>query len=249
MLLEVVELTKDFGNFRALDAISFTVRAGAIVGLLGPNGAGKSTTVHSLLGFIMPSSGRIRMFGLDPLKHREAALSRVNFISPYVGFPTRLTVFENLFVYAKLYGLRNGRAAIRDLLHLFSIDDLHDKPFSRLSSGEAARVGLCKAFLNEPDFIILDEPLANLDPYAAVQVKQVLLDMQRLRGTTILYTTHNMAQAEELCDRVIFLDRGRIIADGSPIEVTRQLLSQDSDAPALREIFLSLGGRRLHETA
>ena len=249
MLLEVSALTKDFGGFRALDAISFSVGPGEIVGLLGPNGAVKSTTVHALLGFILPTSGTIRLFGMDPLKHREAVFARVNLISPYVGFPPRLTVFENLLVYARLYGLNDGRRTIRELLDVLGIDDLRDTPFSRLSSGEATRVGLCKAFLNDPDFLVLDEPLANLDPHAALQVKARLVEMQRERGTAILYTSHNMAQVEELCDRVIFLDRGRIVAHGTPIDVTREMLGEDREAPALREVFLSLGGRRPRESA
>jgi ABC-2 type transport system ATP-binding protein len=249
MLLEITDLTKKFGHYCALDRVSFAVRAGEIVGLLGPNGAGKSTTVHTVLGFIRPSSGQIRLFGMDPLIHRETVFARLNFTSPYVGFPMRLTVFENLFLYAKLYGISNSHAAIRNLLQRLCIDDLCHKPFWQLSSGEAARVRLCKVFHNEPEFIILDEPLANLDAHAANQIWQFLLDMQRQRSTSILYTSHNMAQAEELCNRVIFLDRGRVVADGTPIEVTKWMLDQDHDRPALGKVLLSLSERGRRETA
>ncbi|HEX4077344.1 MAG TPA: ABC transporter ATP-binding protein [Rhizomicrobium sp.] len=248
-LLEIADLTKDFGGFRAVDGVSFSIRAGEIVGLLGANGAGKSTTVHMLLGFILPSAGRIRLFGLDPLHHREAVMTRVNFMSPYVGFPMRLSVFENLLVYAKLYAVPNARAKIGDLLDLFDIADVANKRYAQLSSGEATRVGLCKAFLNDPDFLILDEPLASLDPRAAVHVKQLLVERQRQRGLTVLLTSHNMFHVEEICRRVIFLDRGRVVADGSPLDVTRTMLSSARTVPALREIFLSMSGRKARESA
>ena len=246
-LLEIADLTKDFGGFRAVDGVSFCVRAGEIVGLLGANGAGKSTTVHMLLGFILPTAGRIRLFGLDPLQHREAVMTRVNFISPYVGFPMRLSVFENLLVYAKLYAVQNARAKIGDLLDLFDIADVANKRYAQLSSGEATRVGLCKAFLNDPDLLILDEPLASLDPRAAAHVKQLLVERQR--RLTVLLTSHNMIHVEEICPRVIFLDRGRVVADGSPLEVTRTMLSAERTVPALREIFLSMDGRKARESA
>jgi ABC-2 type transport system ATP-binding protein len=248
-MLDVQDLSKDFGQFHALTAVSFAVRSGEFVGLLGPNGAGKSTTLHMLLGFILPTSGTIRIFGLDPLAQREAVLSRVNFVSPYVGFPARLTVFENLSVYARLYGLRGYRPGVLRLLEHFGIDDCRDVPFARHSSGEAARVALCKAFLNQPEFLILDEPLASLDPHAALQTIERLCSLQQQQGTAVLYTSHNMAQIEAVCNRVIFLDRGCVIADGSPIEVTRRMVDPARATPALREVFLSLGGRRARESA
>jgi ABC-2 type transport system ATP-binding protein len=246
MSLEISGITKTFDGHLAVDKVSFDVGKGQIIGLVGPNGAGKSTIVHTILGLIAPDAGQIRIFGKDPRRHREEVFSRLNFMSPYVGFPNRLTVFENLSIYARLYNVKNRKHVIDNLLGLFSSADLRDKPMVGLSSGEVTCVGLCKVFLNDPDLLILDEPFASLDPHAAVQVKEMLLDMQRRRNITVLHTSHNMSQVEELCNRVILLDHGRIIADGTPIDVTRRVLQQDRQTPALREVVLLLGGRRRH---
>jgi len=243
MSLEISGITKSFDGFLAVNKVSFDIRKGQIVGLVGPNGAGKSTIVHMILGLIAPNEGQIRIFGLDPRRHREEAFQRLNFMSPYVGFPNRLTVFENLSVYARLYNVKNRKDVIHELLRRFSIADLRDKPMVGLSSGEVTCVGLCKVFINDPDLLILDEPFASLDPHAAVQVKDMLLDMQNRRKITVLHTSHNMSQVEELCDRVILLDHGRVVADGTPIDVTRRFLQQDRQTPALREVVLLLGGR------
>jgi ABC-2 type transport system ATP-binding protein len=249
MLLEISGITKNFDGSMAVDNVSFDIGKGQIVGLVGPNGAGKSTIVHMILGLIAPNAGQIRIFGKDTRRHREEVFGRLNFMSPYVGFPNRLTVFENLSIYARLYNVKNRKDIIHDLLNLFSIADLRDKPMVGLSSGEVTCVGLCKAFLNNPDLLILDEPFASLDPHAAVQVKQMLLDLRCRQNITVLHTSHNMSQVEELCDRVILLDHGRVIADGTPIEVTRRVLQQDRQTPALREVVLLLGGRGRNATS
>jgi ABC-2 type transport system ATP-binding protein len=249
MLIEVDRLTKRFGKFVAVDDISFEVRPGEIVGLLGPNGAGKTTTIHMILGLISPSAGEVRIFGQPFDAHRQEILEQMNFTSPYVAFPGRLTVFENLKVFARMYNVRDPRAKIAELAKLFGIEDLLRKPFSRLSSGETTRVGLCKAFMNEPKLLLLDEPTAYLDPQIAAHVKGILLEMQRERGTTILYTSHNMAEVEKMCSRIIFLSRGRIIASGSPIEVTQTILKEDRDEPALEEVFLHVAQRQSNEAA
>jgi ABC-2 type transport system ATP-binding protein len=244
MVLQVEHLTKNFGSFTAVDDVSLRVAEAETVGLLGANGAGKSTTIHMLLGMILPTAGRIRLFGRDPGAHREAVFGRLNFTSPYVGLPSRLTVRENLMVYARLYNVRNGRTRIGELMSLFGVDQLADTPMGRLSSGETSRVGLCKALLNDPELLLLDEPLASLDPHAAADVQQILIDIQRRQGTAILYTSHNMAHVEQLCSQIVFLSRGRVIARGTPIDVTRQLLREDRDAPALEEVYMRIGGRR-----
>lgn len=238
MLIEVEHLTKRFGDFTAVNDVSFCVQRGEIVGLLGPNGAGKTTTIHMLLGLITPSGGEIRIFGKRLDQARGEILEAVNFTSPYVAFPFRLTVMENLRVFARLYNLAAPARRISELLDQFSIEHLKDRPIARLSSGENTRVGLCKALMNDPKLLLLDEPTAYLDPEIAWLVKQALLGAQRERGTTILYTSHNMAEVEKMCSRIIFLHHGRVVATGSPIEITRAILEEERQEPALEEVFL-----------
>jgi len=236
MLVEITHLTKTFGNFKAVDDVSFGVGEGEIVGILGPSGAGKSTTIHMILGLISPTAGEVRIFGMPFEGNRERILEKVSFSAPYVAFPGRLTVFENLMVFARLYNVPSSK--IEELLSLFFIRDLRNTRVARLSSGENTRVGLCKAFMNDPKLLLVDEPTAYLDPQIASQVKQVFLGLQQRCGTAILYTSHNMAEVETMCDRVIFLNRGRVIANGSPIEITQRILNENRDEPALEEVFL-----------
>ena len=248
MLATVEGLTKTYGKFTAVNDVSFVVHAGEIVGLVGPNGAGKTTIIHIMLGLISPNAGSVRLFGKSLDEDREQILQRLNFTSPYMAFPVRLTVLENLTVFAGIYNIRNSAPKVNELLERFGIGHLKKKPISRLSSGETTRVGLCKAFLNDPELLLLDEPTAYLDPSAAVQVREVLLDLQKSRGTTILYTSHNMHEVERMCDRILFLSNGSIIATGTPIEVTRTILNEDRSAPALEEVFIRIAGRRPDET-
>jgi ABC-2 type transport system ATP-binding protein len=170
--------------------------------------------------------------------HRGEILERMNFTSPYVAFPFRLTVLENLMVFARIYNLKKPRERIDEQLERFGITKLRDKAIARLSSGENTRVGLCKAFMNDPQLLLLDEPTAYLDPEVAWQVKNALLDAQRDKGTTILYTSHNMEEVERMCKRIIFLHHGKVIAAGSPIEITQALLEEEREEPALEEVFL-----------
>jgi ABC-2 type transport system ATP-binding protein len=237
-VLEVDHLTKTFRDFTAVDHVSFAVEQGEILGLLGPNGAGKTTTIHMVMGLILPTSGDIRIFGSSLKRNRQEILGKMNFASPYVSFPPRLTVFENLIVYARLYGISKPAAKIAEVLKLFAIEHLRDRMVARLSSGETTRVGLSKAFINEPRLLLLDEPTAYLDPQAALQVRQILLDVQRKYGTSILYSSHNMGEVEEMCSRIIFLNRGRVLAAGSPIEVSRAILKENLSKPALEEVYL-----------
>jgi ABC-2 type transport system ATP-binding protein len=238
MLVEVENLSKAFGDFRAVDDVSFGIERGEIIGMLGPNGAGKTTTIHMILGLITPTSGRISIFGKSMATHRGEILERMNFTSPYVAFPWRLTVLENLKVFARIYNLKKPRERIDQLLEQFGITKLRDKAVARLSSGENTRVGLCKAFMNDPELLLLDEPTAYLDPEVAWQVKNALLEAQREKGTTILYTSHNMAEVERMCKRIVFLHHGKVIAVGSPIEITQALLEEEREEPALEEVFL-----------
>jgi ABC-2 type transport system ATP-binding protein len=247
MLVTVERLTKTYGSFKAVDNVSFVVQAGEIAGLVGPNGAGKTTIIHIMLGLISPNAGAVRLFGRSLETDREQILQRLNFTTPYMAFPVRLTVLENLRVFAKIYNVRDPVAKISELLERFGIGHLKNKPVSRLSSGEATRVGLCKAFLNDPELLLLDEPTAYLDLQAALQVRGVLLELQRSRGTTIFYTSHNMLEVQRMCNRIIFLNRGTVIATGTPIEVTRKILKENRDAPALDEVFIRIAGRQSDE--
>jgi ABC-2 type transport system ATP-binding protein len=247
MLVKVDNLTKTFGAFKAVDDISFGVDAGEIVGLVGPNGAGKSTTIHMLLGFIAPTSGSIRLFHAHLEKDRESILQRLNFNSPYSAFPRRLTVAENLDVFARIYHVPHRARRIGELLEILGISHLRQNAVSSLSSGETTRLGLCKAFLNSPELLLLDEPTAFLDPQAAMQVRRLLLDLKHRYGTTILYTSHNMREVQQMCDRLIFLSHGRVIATGTPIEVTRNILNEVRDTPALEEAFVRVVGRQFDE--
>jgi ABC-2 type transport system ATP-binding protein len=237
-IVEVQNLAKTFGDFAAVRDVSFSINEGEIVGLLGPNGAGKTTTLQMILGLITPSSGSVKIFGQRFAEHREEILERVGFTSPYVALPFRLTVYENLMVYATLYGVADPRRRIAELLRLFAIEPLAHKPITRLSSGENTRVGLCKAMMNRPKLLLLDEPTAYLDPEISMQVKHVLIEAQRTERTTILYTSHNMAEVEEMCTRIVFLHHGRVIAEGSPIEITHAILKEEREEPALEEVFM-----------
>ncbi len=247
MVLEVKHLSKRYGALTAVEDVSFSLAQGEILGLLGPNGAGKSTTIHMLLGLITPSAGEVRVFGLRFCDYRKHILQLINFTSPYVSLPLRLTVMENLRVFARLYNVEHPQKRIDELLELFGVGALRNQPVARLSSGENTRVGLCKAMLNNPRLLLLDEPTASLDPEIAWQVKQVLLQAQREFGTTILCTSHNMLEVERLCNRIVFMHHGRVIAQGSPIEITRAILKEERSEPALEEVFLRVA--RLEESA
>jgi ABC-2 type transport system ATP-binding protein len=218
-VLEAASLTKRFGSVTAVDALTFTARRGEILGLLGANGAGKTTTLQLLLGLTTPTAGSARVFGLDVRTRRREILARVNFSSAYVSLPTNLTAWENLNVFAKLYGLKRPRPRILELLELFEIPQALNRVTGALSSGQITRLNLCKAFLNDPEVLFLDEPTASLDPDIADKVRRTLGRLQRERGATMIYTSHNMREVEAMCDRVLFLSRGRIVAQGSPREV------------------------------
>ncbi|MFA5954044.1 MAG: ABC transporter ATP-binding protein [Patescibacteria group bacterium] len=240
MVLEVEHLVKTFGAFRAVDDISFSVAEGEILGFLGPNGAGKTTTLHLILDLVTPTSGAIIILGRPLKTERSAALQDVGFSSPYVSLPYRLTVLENLKVFAHLFGVERPTERIDYLLKLFQIEDLKKQAVAQLSSGQVTRVGLCKAFLNSPKLLLLDEATASLDPQIAHEVREVLLTAQREEGVSILYTSHNMAEVEKMCPRVIFLNHGRIVAEGSPVDITRAILKEEREEPALEEVFFHM---------
>lgn len=238
MILEVSNLVKKFGNFTAVDGLSFSVHSGEILGFLGQNGAGKTTTIHMILGLITPTSGEIRIFGKSLAHNREEILQDVNFTSPYVDLPHRNTVYENLKFFALLYRVQNPDKRIAELLEKFGIIHLKDRWTKLLSAGEKTRAGLCKALLNKPKLLLLDEPTASLDPFGAQQTLDILKVVQKEEHTAVLYTSHNMAEVEKLCQRIIFLNHGKIIANGSPVDITQAILSQERNEPSLEEVFI-----------
>lgn len=222
-VLEAKNLTKDFDGFLAVDNISFEIEKGEILGLLGPNGAGKTTTIMMLLGLIKPTEGKIKIFGLDFWPNREKILNMVNFSSAYTFLPGRLTVFENLYVFASLYGVSRPSQKIKTLLENLELFDLKNQPTESLSSGEATRLNLCKALINDPQLLFLDEPTASLDPDIAQKVRELLFKIRAERNISILYTSHNMEEITQMCDRVIFLDRGKIVASDTPLNLTKMI--------------------------
>ncbi len=220
VVLAVDGLRREFADGSvAVADLSFRVCRGEVVGLLGANGAGKTTAMHIILGLVTPTAGSVRIFGMDPVKDREAILRRCNFASAYTGLPGNLLVWQNLMVFGKLYGVKNLRNRIAELLGMFEIGHLRDRLTSHLSAGEATRLHLCKALLNEPGLLMLDEPTASLDPDIADKVRKILRRIQRERGIAILYTSHNMRDIEEVCDRVIFMHKGKVVTEGTPAQV------------------------------
>jgi len=234
-VLEVRNLTKTFGDFTAVNGISFALQPGEILGVLGPNGAGKTTTMHMLLGLITPTSGTISMFGMDLETHREAILQQVNFSSTYMSMPQSLTVEENLWVVARLYGLPDVQRKIDDIVKKLEMGEFRHKVTRKLSSGQMTRLTLAKAFLTEPKILFLDEPTASLDPDIAHKIRALLKDEQRASGLSVLYTSHNMREMEEMSDRIIFLQKGNLVAEGTAAEIVSRFGQAD-----LEDVFLKL---------
>ena len=239
----VRDLVKTYGAIKAVDHISFKLEPGTTVALLGGNGAGKTTTIAMLLGLVMPTAGEVRVFGADMARDRGAVAHRMNFQSPYVDLPMRLTVRENLTVYAGLYGVANKAQRIAYVADDFDLDLLLDRPYGKLSAGQKTRVGLAKALLNAPELLLLDEPTASLDPDTADWIRQKLKTYAETRRATLLIASHNMAEVERLADRVILLDAGRIVEDGTP-----QALIETYGRETLEDVFLDVVRGRRQET-
>lgn len=215
-VIEVNNLSKFYTNVAALADVSFTVRRGQICALLGGNGAGKTTALAILLGLLLPTSGQVRVLGADMVRHRYLSLPRMNFTSPYVDLPHRLTVWQNLDVYGRLYGIPKRKARIQELAEALDLTALLARPYGSLSAGQKTRVALAKALLNRPEVLLMDEPTASLDPDSAEKIRLYLLDYQRQSGATLLFASHNMQEVERLCDYVYILRQGRIAAQGTP---------------------------------
>jgi len=244
VVIRVENLRKLFGTVAAVDGLSFTVERGATVALLGANGAGKTTTISILLGLLLPTSGRIEMLGENMLTHRHRVLPRVNFSSPYVDLPHRLTVNENLTVYGHLYSVPQLKTRIREVAALLDIGALMDRAAGKLSAGQKTRVALAKAMLNTPEILLLDEPTASLDPDSADWVRGMLRDYQRKTGATVLLASHNMTEVERLCDTVLIMKSGRVVDQGSP----ESLISRHG-RDTMEEVFLDIARNRSRDTA
>ena len=234
-ILLVKDLTKRYNGFTAVDNISFEVKEGEIVSLLGPNGAGKTTTIQMLLALVSPTGGDIEIFGKNLQGHREELLARMNFTAPYSLLPYNLTAREGLTVFSFLYGVRKHRERVRFLLDEFDLGALANKKIGQLSSGEQMRLGVAKAFVNDPKLLLLDEPTASLDPPTARELRAKILKLIRESSGAVLWTSHNMREVETVSERIIFLSRGRIMADDSPRNLKKRFNEED-----LEEIFITI---------
>jgi ABC-2 type transport system ATP-binding protein len=242
--IDVEQLTKRYRTALAVDSISFVVPRGETVGLLGGNGAGKTTTIAMLLGLLMPTSGRICVLGHDMARDRFAALARLNFSSPYVALPQRLTVAENLRVYAHLYNVRRVEQRIRDLADELDLHGLLGRRAGQLSAGQKTRVALAKSLINKPELLLLDEPTASLDPDTGDMVRSWLERYRAESGCTILLASHNMDEVARLCGMVLMMKQGRIVDRGTPAELLARYKRDD-----LEDVFLDIARSRQVETA
>jgi ABC-2 type transport system ATP-binding protein len=234
-VLAVERLTKDYGGTRAVNDISFRVAQNEIVGLLGPNGAGKTTTISMVLGVLQPSSGQIFITGIDLARKRKAAMQKANFSAVYAPLPGNLTVFENLRVFGLIYGVNNLAARIDELIEEFDLWRFRHTKCGVLSSGEQTRVSMAKALLNKPELLLLDEPTASLDPATARDVRAEIRRLVRCGETGVLWTSHNMYEVEEVCDRILFLSRGKILLEGDP-----RSLPAEHGKQSLEELFVAV---------
>lgn len=235
IVIDVECLSKRYGSVLAVDEVSFNVQRGAVCALLGANGAGKTTIIAMLLGLLIPTSGRITILGEDMLINRYRVLSRMNFSSPYVDLPQRLTVEENLTVYGRLYGVRNIGERLRQLGSDLDIASFAKRPFRTLSAGQKTRVSLAKALINEPELLLLDEPTASLDPDTADRVRSFLSSYQASSGMTILLASHNMMEVERICTDVMIMRAGKIVDQGTPQGLVARYRRSN-----LEEVFLDV---------
>jgi len=240
----VEELTKRFGAVTAVDQVSFALSPGATVALLGGNGAGKTTTISILLGLLLPSAGTVEVLGEDMLRHRHRVLHRINFSSPYVEMPKRLTPFENLTVYGHLYGVANVRRRVEAIADELMLAPFLKRPTGTLSAGQRSRVALAKALLNEPELLLLDELTASLDPDTADWVRSYLERYRARTGATVLLASHNMAEVERLASHVLMMKAGRIVDRGAPAELIARYGRRN-----LEEVFLDIARRPSEEAA
>jgi ABC-2 type transport system ATP-binding protein len=238
-VVSIAHVSKYFDSLTAVEDLSFDIRPGSTTALLGGNGAGKTTTLSMLLGVLLPSAGAISIFGEDILRHRYRVLGRMNFSSPYVDLPRRLTVRENLTVYGRLYGLRDLKARLASVTEELQIGELLARPYGHLSAGQKTRVVIAKSLLNEPELLLLDEPTASLDPDTADYVRGLLERYKARTGATVLLASHNMSEVERLCDDVLMLRAGRLVDRGTPQELLARYGRQN-----MEEVFIDIARER-----
>jgi ABC-2 type transport system ATP-binding protein len=243
-VLSVTDLSKSYSGLLAVDRVSFAVGRNEILGLLGPNGAGKTTIINSVLGVLAPTSGTIRIAGVDVARRRSLALAKTNFAAVYATLPGNLTVAQNLRVFGLIYGVRGLSRRIEEVLAEFELEHLRNKKCGLLSSGEQTRAALAKALLNRPELLLLDEPTASLDPLAAQMIRARIRNLAREGNRGILWTSHNMLEVQEVCDRVLFLSRGKILLEGDP-----KRLPHEHGAGTLEELFIRLAREPLASSA
>lgn len=239
--IKINNLVKKFNGVTAVDDLSFEIEPGKITGLLGPNGAGKTTTIQMILDIVTPMSGSIEIFGENIGANREKVLGLMNFSSPYVSLPGNLKVWENLATFARLYGVKNTKEKIQELADFFGIREFLGKMTYSLSTGQLTRLNLTKALLNNPRLLLLDEPTASLDPDMADKTRLMLKKIQKEKEVTILYTSHNMVEVEEICDYVIFIQKGKLKDRGTPGELVRKYGHKD-----LNDLFIAIAREHKH---
>ncbi len=222
-VLEVKNLSKHFGDFVAVNDISFTLKEGEILGFLGVNGAGKTTTLQMLLGVLGPTSGDITYFGKNFFKHREEILEEVNFSSTYTNLPWNITVKENLHFISYLYKISDRKKRIEEIIDIFKLEKLKNQVMGELSAGQLTRANLAKSFINHPKILLLDEPTASLDVDIADYIRKFLLEQKKKWKTSIIITSHNMAEVEEICDRVIIINEGKIVSNDTPENLAKSI--------------------------
>src|SRR2546430_3450593 len=242
--IDVAHLIKLYKTTRAVDDVSFRIARGGITGLLGGNGAGKTTTIAMIMGLVLPTAGRVQVLGYSMPGQSAEVLGRMNFESPYVDMPMRLTVRQNLTIFGRLYAVKNLAERIRELSSDLDLDDFLDRPNGKLSAGQKTRVALAKALVNQPELLLLDEPTASLDPDTADWIRRHLETYRKTHGATILLASHNMLEVERLCDRVIIMQRGRIEDDDTPDNIMARY-----NRATLEEVFLDVARGRVQESA
>jgi ABC-2 type transport system ATP-binding protein len=242
--LRALALSKLYGGVTALDDVSFTMNKGEILGLLGPNGAGKTTTINMVLGVLSATNGKVEIDGIDIARNRARALARTNFAAVYAALPGNLTVVENLRVFGLLYGISDLRRRVDELLQEFDLEQLRHTKCGLLSSGEQTRAALAKALLNKPQLLLLDEPTASLDPSAAQLIRAKIKSLATADGCGILWTSHNMNEVTAVCDRVLFLSRGKVLLEGDP-----KTLPREHGSATLEELFIRVAREPLAAAA
>ena len=235
MTLNITSLSKKYNDFFAIDNVSLNISKPGIYGLLGTNGAGKTTLMGMILGLILPTKGMIKIFGEEFSHKRSDILKKLNYESPYLDLPKKLTVKQNLIFYSRMYGVKDFLEKIHDLSNKLKINDLLDRQFGSLSAGQKTRVGICKSLVNDPKILLLDEPTASLDPDTSIFIRNFLKKYQKLNKTIILIASHNMHEVEKICSRIIILNKGKIILEGIP-----KVILENKKLNNLEQLFLKL---------